>query len=72
MLILITRLERWQSGRMYYLGKVAEVKASRGFESPSLRDYKIAPQKGAYFVRGERASGLMSLVWGFEKVSQIF
>ncbi len=30
-------MERWQSGRMYYLGKVAYPKGYRGFESPSLR-----------------------------------
>lgn len=30
--------ERWQSGRMYYLGKVAGEQSSRGFESPSLRN----------------------------------
>ncbi len=30
-------MERWQSGRMYYLGKVACEKSHRGFESPSLR-----------------------------------
>ncbi len=38
---------------MYRLGKAAGAKAPRGFESPSLREYKIASRKGAYFVRGE-------------------
>ncbi len=36
-MLFYTSMERWQSGRMYHLGKVAEEQSSRGFESLSLR-----------------------------------
>ena len=35
-------MERWQSGRSRYLGKVVYGQPCRGFESPSLRRLELA------------------------------
>jgi hypothetical protein len=55
---------------MYYLGKVAEVKASRGFESPSLRPYKN--HLWVVFYWAEREESMGCFLWGFEDLAYHF
>ncbi len=55
--------ERWQSGLMYYLGKVACEKSHRGFESPSLRSERSEQgENGVAFAFSKSVARIRSLI----------